>query len=230
VEAERLWRLLSSWFPEPVDTRMVGVLVPGYDPSRDAVGFYRVILSSPYSAAIHNSFVGASLDTFLGATGADPKGREPGSLYRYLQTFNFSRPAPLGVGLLHWMLEQDGAGDLLLRRFDLESVMYAHPGERDLHPFLVEQGLIPRESDPKGFLARQVTVILTSRDDPSRRVTVTGYFRKRPDGPGPKKEPICLVTPQETPDSAYAQGLWRSLIAAKRSSSMPCILFPVSDR
>jgi hypothetical protein len=227
AEAKRLWSLLSAWFPEPVDTRMIGILVPGYDPSRDTVGFYRVILRSPYSAEIHHSFVGASLDTFLGATG---EGDGSGSLYGYLQTFNFSRQAPLGVSLLRWMLEQDVAGETLSRRFEVDAVMYAHPGMRDLHPFLVEQGLIEKEADPEGFLARQVTVVLTARDDPSRSVTVSGYFQQHPDSPEFLDEPMCLVTPLQTPNSASAQALWRSLISAKRTSSMPCILFPVSGR
>jgi hypothetical protein len=189
-----------------------------------------VVLSAPYSAEIHHSFVGASLDTFLGATGEGNGREDAGSLYRYLQTFNHSRRAPLGVSLMRWMLQQEGAGESLLRRFEVDTVMYAHPGERDLHPFLVEQGLIEKGSDPKGYLARQVTIVLKSREDPSRSVTVSGYFQLDPDRRDYSDEPICLVTPLQTPNSASAHALWRSLIAAKRTSSMPCILFPASGR
>jgi hypothetical protein len=72
--------------------------------------------------------------------------------------------------------------------------------------------------------------VLTSRDDPTRRVTVSGYFQKHPGSQEFFDEPICLVTPQHTPSSASAQALWLSLIAAKRTSSMPCTLFPASGR
>lgn len=47
AEAEAVWARLAVWIPGPEDVRTVGLLVPGYDPSQQAIGFYRVVLPRP---------------------------------------------------------------------------------------------------------------------------------------------------------------------------------------
>jgi hypothetical protein len=41
------WRKLGEWFPPALDRRIVTPLVPAYDPTREAVGFYRFVLPRP---------------------------------------------------------------------------------------------------------------------------------------------------------------------------------------
>jgi hypothetical protein len=45
--SEQAWRCFLGWFPVPDRVRVLVPLVPAYDPARDAIGFYRVILPRP---------------------------------------------------------------------------------------------------------------------------------------------------------------------------------------
>ncbi|MFQ5671175.1 MAG: hypothetical protein ACE5HD_11760, partial [Acidobacteriota bacterium] len=47
VLIEDQWPQLAAWFPPPVQVRSLALLSPAYDPDRDVVGFYRVILPEP---------------------------------------------------------------------------------------------------------------------------------------------------------------------------------------
>jgi hypothetical protein len=222
--AARAWERFSTWFPEPEDVRLIGLLVPAYDSAQEAVGYYRIILTSPYSATIHQSLIGASLDTFLGSGGKDISSKADGSLYRYLQSFNYSRQAPLGTHLLHWMLQQEGAGGALLERFDVREVRYAHPGPRDLMPVLLKNELIDSVERDDIYLARYVSVVLESRSEPGQLVTINAYIQKDPASGAFLEEPLCLLPPAQPPAFAEGRELWGSLVAAKSRSDLPCVL------
>ncbi len=74
---ERAWPALARWFPPPTEVRIVTPLVPGYDPERGVVGFYRVVLGRPEPTGPPRGLVpDAPLGLRLlrwaeGATGAD---------------------------------------------------------------------------------------------------------------------------------------------------------------
>jgi hypothetical protein len=223
ADAGRQWKIFSTWFPEPEAARLIGLLVPGYDPAQEAVGFYRVILTAPFSASIHQALVGASLDTFLGAGGKENSRTSEGSLYHYLQSYNYSRQAPLGSLLLRWMLEQEGAGAALTERFDVVDVRYPHPNVRDLLPALQNAELIERPRREDLYLARLVTVVLETRDEAGRRVAINAYMRRDPESGAFSPEPLCLVPPARPPGFSEGRQLWEALVAAKSRSPLPCI-------
>jgi len=45
--ADAGWAPMLEWFPPATEVRILSPLVPAYDPERDAIGFYRVILPRP---------------------------------------------------------------------------------------------------------------------------------------------------------------------------------------
>lgn len=44
---QRAWPRIGRWFPPPTRVRITTPLVPAYDPERDVIGFYRVLLPRP---------------------------------------------------------------------------------------------------------------------------------------------------------------------------------------
>ncbi len=46
-EIERAWHAFRVWFPPPTAVRVLTPLVPSYDPARDVVGFYRILMPQP---------------------------------------------------------------------------------------------------------------------------------------------------------------------------------------
>ncbi len=197
-------------------------MVPGYDPDRQVVGYYRVIPARPYSAEILDMFVDAAPGDFLGASGIADSAAGL-DLFDYLQSFHYSRDAPLGARLLRWMLEQPEVARLLSARFTVRAVRYGHSDVRDLAPALVRSGMIEDDAPTAPRPARQVSLLLGPRDAVGPGLPVGAYFaldRRAP--PVFAAEPLCLVFFLDRVESEADAELLRALAAVPRS--LPCIL------
>ena len=218
-DAERLWLKVWSWFPQVDETPIIGLLVPGYDPFQEAIGYYRVLLPVPRSARIHSSFTGAPSQQMIRATG----GEDDSALHARFRALNSSEVA-LGVRLMRWMLEQPAVATELVEQFDVGSLRYAHASPRDLLPLLDSMGLAEGPDYEGGYPARQVTLVLYPRDDAGRPVSIGAYFARDPnDRHRYLNEPVCLVLPPE-PRRTAAYRLLRGLARAEQDSPVPCLL------
>ncbi len=219
-EVRGLWRRLTAWLPVPEDNALLGLLVPGYDPGSQSVGFYRAVLTVPYSTTIKDMFLNADPGAFVTSSGgSDYTG---GSLYAYLQSFNASREAPLGARLVRWMLDQQTVRSELLGGFDVAAVRYAHSGSRDLRPTL-EQGRFVRPfENPRAVPARQVVIRLRPKDRPGDEFLIGAYFERAENGYA--DEPICLLLPGSAMHDDHGQALFDGLIRVHRRAPIPCLL------
>jgi hypothetical protein len=221
AQAEKYWQQVKLWFPPPTAIRVMGLLVPGYDPATDIIGYYRVMLRVPDSIQI-----AASLSDF---TASKRLGEEiierDDSLYSRFQSLNYSEITPLGIRFISWILSQNEPAARFVGRFDLRAVRYAHSSDRDLFPVLEAQELVSYADGDGILLARQVTLLLTPRDDPSQTVAISAYFAADPALPGGYADhPICLLFPPQPPTHAPHLELLSAMATAQRDAPLPCIL------
>ena len=221
AEVERMWDVLVRWIPPAGDVRLLGWMVPGYDPDRRVVGYYRVIPARPYSAEILDRFVNASSSEFLGTTGIVASPEDLG-VFDYVQLFHYCREAPLGARFLHWMLEQPEVARLLAARYDVRAVRYGHSDYRDLAPVLTRAKLIEESPHNPAWPARQVWLLLGRRDSGGPTLAIGAYFAPERRAPRAfEPEPLCLVVSDRVESEADAE-LLRALATAPRR--FPCIL------
>jgi len=85
--------------------------------------------------------------------------------------------------------------------------------------------LVRSVSDRKvPILARLVVVVLTLRDDPSRRFPIGAYFALERNQRGRYlDEPLCLLRPAEIRPGLETT-LWSALAAVQRRSALDCVL------
>jgi len=221
AEGELAWSMLGRLVPPPGEVRLVAWLVPAYDEIDDVVGYHRVLLAPSYSVEIRDTLVRGAAGSFLATEGeaADDRAR---AVFEHLQTFNYSRGAPLGVWLLRWMLEQEELAAVLSEGCQVTDVRYAHGGERDLLPELRRAGL----ATPAGATslpARQVSIWLSRQGDGGRAQRVGAYFARRAGTVETyEPEPLCLIL---APAPGAGPEETRLLDALSRASrSVPCVL------
>lgn len=218
-DAEQLWPEVWSRLRPSAEPPIVGLLVPGYDPLQETIGYYRILRRLPRSARIHSTFTGAPAQRMIRAAG----GEDDSALHARFRKMNFSEVA-LGARLMRWMLERPPVAAELVDRFDVDAVRYAHASTRDLLPVLQSLELAEGPDFEGGYPARQVTLALSPRDDPDQPLPVSAYFAQDPADPRRyADDPVCLVLPAD-PRRTAALRLLRALVRAGRASPVPCLL------
>ena len=109
----------------------------------------------------------------------------------------------------------------------VHEVRYAHPTARDLLPTFIEMGQGDRFRAENVYLARQVTLVLSSDEDPTARVPVSAYF-PRLYAPDRKSnyapDPICIALSPIPSREGPAAELLQALATHQTKQPTPCLL------
>jgi hypothetical protein len=96
----------------------------------------------------------------------------------------------------------------------------------------IEAGQGDRFRPHNVYMARQVALVLSPREDPASSVPISFYFpqEKLETKWGYGSEPICIVLPSEPPRDATSIELLRALTRIQMQRDPPCVLRETGGR
>jgi Mg-chelatase subunit ChlD len=195
--ARAVWEQPDRWFPPPTHLRVVTPMVPAYDPERDVVGFYRLVLPTVAEA-------GPPVDRVPAA----PLGV---GLARWL--VDATRPEELDTGALRVEALRYGVVDRRERRRVRRVLEEPKPSLRDLRAVT----LVLRESGEEGATLELTGYYL----DPRRGVESDGSVSPPPSWSRERvleaRAPLCVNAVRDTGGAVHPK-LDALMLAALRAS------------